>query len=119
MKITNSTSFSSSVQALSNKTPAKNQQAKIAAPEEKQTSAPKTIERLDVNEQAIALLDQQTANKNALKSENKGGQSGTFANAGLDQPSKQNLSAVNAYQSVNNLTQRENIQSMLGVDLFA
>ncbi|PCI63620.1 MAG: hypothetical protein COB35_00865 [Gammaproteobacteria bacterium] len=119
MKITNSTSFSTSVQALSNKTPANNQQAKIAAQEEKQTSAAKTVARLDVNEQAIALLDQQAVNKSGLKSENKSGKNSTFANAGLDQPSKQNLSAINTYQSVNNLTQRENIQSMLGVDLFA
>jgi len=111
--INTSTFSSSSVQALSNKTPSKNQQAKTATSEENQLTPVKATTRLDVNEQAIALLEQQSTQisdqKNAKKTQN----------ANLDQPSGQNLTAVNAYQSVNNLTQRENIQAMFGVDLFA
>jgi len=36
-----------------------------------------------------------------------------------DDISRQNQHAVNSYQNVNNLAQRENVQQMLGVDLFA
>ncbi len=119
MKITNTANFSSSVKALTNKTPAKKQQANIVAPDKKQTATEKTPQRIDNNKKAIALLDSQNANENALKNETVAPQSAKFAGVGLDQPNEQNLNAVNTYQSVNNLAQRETIQSMLGVDLFA
>jgi len=110
MKVTNTSSFSSSVQALNNKTPAKNQQAKAVAPNEQQIVSEKTSQRIDNNKQVIELLDKQTQFGQA-KNNNE--------NINIDQPSDHNLNAVNTYQSVNNLTQREKIQSMLGVDLFA
>jgi len=119
MKITNTANFSSSVQALNHKIPAEKQQVSTVAPDKKQTATEKTPQRIDNNKQVIALLDSQNANKKALKNENMVPQSAKFADVGLDQPNEQNLNAVNAYQSVNNLAQRETIQSMLGVDLFA
>lgn len=75
---------------------------------EKSTQKTVIVERLAVSEQAITLFEQQSAtNKNFV------------SNASLDKPSAQNLTAVNTYQTVNNLAQRESIQSMLGVDLYA
>jgi len=118
MQVTNSSnSVSSSVYALSNKTSAKSQSAKTAAQDEKQVTSAKTTTRLDINEQAIALLDQQSANVSEQKSLQQTAKKTQYT--ALDKPSQHNLSAVNTYQSVNDLTQRENIQAMLGVDLFA
>jgi len=118
MQAINSSNYAnSSVKALSDKAPVKNQQAKTATHDEKQASSTKPTTRLDINEQAIALLEQQNANVSGqINLQNK---AETSKNAKFDQPSQQNLSAVNTYQRVNNLTQRENIQAMLGVDLFA
>jgi len=118
MQVTNSSNFaSSSVHTLNNRTSIKNQSAKTSAQDEKQLTSTKPTNRLDINDQAIALLDQQSTNISEQKNLQRTAQKNKSAN--LDQPSEQNLSAVNAYQSVNNLTQRENIQAMLGVDLFA
>ena len=76
---------------------------------EKSAQKAAVVERLAVSEQAITLFEQQSAtNKNVVSN-----------NASLDKPSAQNLTAVNTYQTVNNLAQRESIQSMLGVDLYA
>lgn len=88
--------------------------------------------RFEANEQVIAFLDEQRA----LESESSGStivlrdqsnsanngyaQSGQQTNnAQYDQPSQQNLSAVEAYQSVDNIAQRENIKQFFGVNLFA
>jgi len=109
MNITNTTSLSSNVQALSNKTSAKNQQAKTVAPNEKQLVAEKSPQRIENNKKAIALLEKQNTQNSLKNSANK---------VNTDQPSAQNLTAISAYQSVNNLAQRESIQNMLGVDLF-
>ncbi|MBL4910708.1 MAG: hypothetical protein JKX78_11945 [Alteromonadaceae bacterium] len=117
MNITNTTSFSSSVQALSNKTPAKNQQAKTVAPNEKQVAIEKSPQRIDNNKKAIALLEKQV--KQNIQKESSTNTINNSNKINVDQPIGQNLNAVNAYQSVNNLAQRESIQSMLGVDLFA
>jgi hypothetical protein len=44
---------------------------------------------------------------------------GKRSTAGYDQPSDKNRRAVAAYSAVNDQVQRENVQQMLGVDLFA
>jgi anti-sigma28 factor (negative regulator of flagellin synthesis) len=64
---------------------------------------------ISLNAQTIALFEHAANNKPFL----------TNNNASLDQPSSQNLTAVNTYQTVNNLAQRESIQLMLGVDIYA
>jgi hypothetical protein len=88
--------------------------------------------RFEVSEQAIAFLEGQ----NALQSESSGSaialrDNSNSANAGYakgeqsngnaqyDQPSQQNLSAVAAYESVDNIAERENIKQFFGVNLFA
>ncbi|WP_281558980.1 hypothetical protein [Thalassomonas sp. RHCl1] len=99
--------------------------------------------RLDVNEQAIALLEQeaqqqgsqgldrqqaaeQFLGQDAGQASGQGAQLQLFSDssensqgATYDRPSNQNLSAVAAYQSVNNIAQRDNVQQLFGVDLFA
>jgi hypothetical protein len=115
MQINNASTFSSgNVQTLNNKTSANNQQTKkVAAPDESEVTAIAPPERLEVSEQAITLLEQQSATKNNQQDKSSNN------TAKLNQFADQNATAVNAYQSVNNLAQRENIQAMLGVDLFA
>ncbi len=116
MQVTKSSNFNSvNAQTLNNKTPVNYQQARLRGQvDNKKTPAP--VGRLDVSEQAIALLEQQSQrdqNKPSVK--NKSSEN----TAKLDQPSKQNLSAISAYKNVGNLAQRENVQQLLGVNLFA
>ncbi|WDE00910.1 hypothetical protein SG35_009920 [Thalassomonas actiniarum] len=96
--------------------------------------------RLDVNEQAIALFEQEQSGRglgqqqgasqflgqDSGQAPGQGAQLQLFADssensrgATYDRPSNQNLSAVAAYQSVNNIAQRDNVQQLFGVDLFA
>ncbi|MDO7085404.1 hypothetical protein WNY51_17095 [Pseudocolwellia sp. AS88] len=89
--------------------------------------------RFEVSEQAIAFLEEQNAAQsessgsvialrdNSNSSANSGYVQGeqSNGNAQYDQPSQQNLSAVAAYESVDNIAQRENIKQFFGVNLFA
>lgn len=62
-----------------------------------------------IDDKAIALFQQQQA-----KSTND------YSNAlNQDQPSSKNETAVASYQAIDNLAQRESVQQMFGVDLFA
>lgn len=79
----------------------------VVDPQEKkeQTSSQQRVNRVEVDEGAISLLEQEKeASGNATA---------------YDQPSKKNATAVSAYQAVDNLEQRENVQQLLGVDIFA
>lgn len=84
--------------------------------------------RFDVSEEAIALLEEQLASSGSAlavsENETSSNESNTTNLDGAessqyDQPSQQNLSAVAAYQSVDNIAQRENIKQFFGVNLFA
>ncbi len=72
-------------------------------------------ERFDVDEQAIALVEQQLSASQSTNENNPQGQSST----GYDEPSQSNQTAVSAYQSVGDIAERENIQQAFGVDLYA
>jgi len=63
--------------------------------------------RLEVNEKAIALIESQSSTPQKNQ------------NTQYDKPSNQNLSAVAAYESVDNIAQRENVKQFFGVNLFA
>lgn len=82
---------------------------KVNDPQEKieQASSPsqQRVNRLEVSDNAISLLEQEKETSNN--------------STAYDQPSKKNSTAVSTYQSVNNLEQRENVQQLLGVDIFA
>lgn len=78
--------------------------SKTKSTQEQRAEQPR-VERIDVDEKSIQLLEQEKqANQNRT---------------GYDQPSRQNKTAVSAYQSVGNIEQRENVQQLLGVDIFA
>ena len=80
------------------------------------------IERLAVDEKAIAVVEQDFQRR-ANTSSNSGlklsVQSAGNESADYDKPSSHNQGAVAAYQSVGNLAQRESVQQIFGVDLFA
>ncbi len=76
-------------------------------PQEKQKS------RLDIDQQAIELVEQQSQGQVTKQPQQ------ATKNTGYDQPSEQNYTAVAAYQSIENLSQRDNIQQVFGVDLLA
>jgi len=104
---------------------------------QEQSKQVQQAERFDIDEQALALVEQaqfenQQAqlNQSSLPSTSSGnnsfsqqgnnqttGQSRSQAN--YDSPSKQNKTAVAAYSSVDNIAKRENIQQVFGIDLLA
>jgi len=68
-----------------------------------------------IDEQAIALYQESQASLSAQaqpKNED-------FSSANQDQPSAKNETAVASYQAVGDLAQRESVQKLFGVDLFA
>jgi len=68
------------------------------------------------DQQAIALFEKNQLEANAAKSTLN---SGNFAAANQDKPSPKNETAVASYQAVGNLAQRESVQQLFGVDVFA
>jgi len=80
-------------------------------------------QRLDIDEQAIALIQREQlstydSSNNRPPDSQQSNQENSY-NSGYDSPSNQNQSAVAAYQSVDAIAQRDNIQQIFGVDLFA
>ncbi len=65
--------------------------------------------RLDTDEKTLAILDAKQNNQPSISREN----------TSYDQPSKQNQTAVAAYQAINHEQDRQSIQQSFGVDLFA
>ena len=65
--------------------------------------------RLDIDQQVIQLVEQQTAKQSKQQTKN----------TDYDQPSEQNYTAIAAYQSVENQGRRDDIQQVFGVDLLA
>lgn len=68
-----------------------------------------------IDEQAIALFEQSQTSSSLNSSPNQSESS--FANS--DQPLAKNETAVANYKAVGNLAERESVQKMFGVDLFA
>lgn len=68
--------------------------------------------RFDVDEASLALAASE--NRNATSHNQK-----SSSTLGYDQPTNENLTAVSAYKSVDNLAQRESVRDAFGVDLFA
>lgn len=67
-------------------------------------------DRLDIDPQAIELIQRQDAKQPNQKQ---------AKNTGYDQPNEQNTTAISAYQAVENQSKRDNIQQVFGVDLLA
>ncbi len=76
----------------------------------KKVQSQEPTQSVNLDEKAIALAEQSIRSTLDF---NKAKQT-TY-----DQPSTQNRTAVAAYQSVDNYEQRQNVQQVLGVDIFA
>jgi len=73
-----------------------------------------------IDEQAIALFEQnQLEQSQASFSTPEQSSKQSLFSASQDQPTAKNESAVANYQAVGNLAQRESVQQLFGVDLFA
>ena len=133
MQVNNSANFVSQAPiALGNNSSvqAQEQRARVAARETQSAEESKsqksqldvdTRQRLDIDEQVIALIEREqpppygnAGNNNAQQSNQQ-----NSYNSAYDAPSNQNKLAVAAYQSVDTLAARDNIEQVFGVDLFA
>lgn len=133
MQINSSSGVSNLVtQQVSRQTTVDNQQQQTRAQEQQQlqqqeqqrtnqnTRPDSQVDRIQADEQAIAIVEQSLANPSTNTStEQNANFAGNNRNTGYDQPSDNNLSAVAAYQSVSDISQRDNIQQVFGVDVFA
>lgn len=68
------------------------------------------------DQQAIALFEKNQLEANVTKSTLS---SNSFAATDQDKPSPKNETAVASYQTIGNLAQRESVQQLFGVDVFA
>jgi hypothetical protein len=124
MQVNNSSNIANSANLAvreTNRVSAQEQGARAVTREENQAQRSQTEanaqQRFDVDEQAIALIEReqlQPFNNREQQSQNT-----SSNNSGYDAPSNQNQSAVAAYQRVDSIAQRDNIQQVFGVDLFA
>lgn len=78
---------------------------------QKQSSA---APRIDADPQAIELFAKQSQSPSSATQGFD-----TQGSATLDRPPEQNRSALAAYRSVGDQAQRENVQQLFGVDVFA
>ena len=89
--------------------------AVVAETEQEQPSSNQATPSIVIDEQAIALFEQSQASFSSNTQSNNESSS----SASQDQPSAKNETAVANYQAVGNLAQRESVQKLFGVDLFA
>lgn len=68
------------------------------------------------DQQAIALFEKKQLEANTTKFNSS---NNSFSAADKDKPSPKNETAVASYQAVGNLAQRESVQQLFGVDVFA
>ncbi len=76
-------------------------------------------QRLDIDDQAIALIEREQLPSSNVNSNRQANSQQNNSNSGYDAPPSQNQLAVAAYQSVGSIAQRDNIEQIFGVDLFA
>lgn len=112
-----------STSTLNNKpnTPIKDSVRSVAPEIEKeQASSKQATPSIVVDEQAIALFEQnQALASNQPSQSSNNAFSFDKSSVSQDQPSAKNETAVASYQAVGNLAQRESVQKAFGVDLFA
>ncbi|WP_448248319.1 hypothetical protein [Thalassotalea agariperforans] len=79
---------------------------------------PAREERFDVDQQALALVEQEY-NAQAGQSNNANNAGQNQSTTAFDNPSRQNQTAVAAYESVDNQAKKAAVQQLFGVDLYA
>lgn len=96
-----------------------NVESALDAPTRAQVSRAQASIRFD--ETAINFIENQKDSTSQFKSNQavSNQENASAQSINKEDISRQNQYAVNSYQGVNNLAQRESVQQMLGVDLFA
>lgn len=96
-----------------------NVESALDAPTRAQVSRAQASIRFD--EAAINFIENQKDSTSQFKSNQavSNQENASAQSINKEDISRQNQYAVNSYQGVNNLAQRESVQQMLGVDLFA
>lgn len=76
----------------------------------------KSVERFDVDQQGLALVEQEylSAQNNQQKNQQTENSSTRY-----DNHVELNQTAISAYQSVDNIARKESIKQLFGVDLYA
>jgi len=109
---------STNVQQVGNTTQVTNprEQTRVAQEQKSENKEQQSNQqnRFDVDQQALALVEQQQQQKSPRQDAGANKQQTTY-----DQPSNQNQTAVAAYQAVDSIAQRDNIQQSFGIDLIA
>ncbi len=80
------------------------------------------VERIDVNEQALAIVDEQRQQQTQQEAQQQSlvlSSEGNTNNTSVEQVNNRNITAVSAYQGVENLQKRSDIEQLFGVDLYA
>lgn len=106
-----------STQGINIKKSAEKQLANLRTEQDKSDKKNAPQQRLDIEESAVALVEQQNQLLNTLPL-NAGNSSKDPSENNYDRPTQKNQLAVAVYQGVDNLSQRERIQKVFGVDLF-
>jgi hypothetical protein len=109
----------SSVPAQEQRTKTFAREALSSEESQKSQSNINTRQRLDIDEQAMAILERQPLPPYDSRNSSQQTYQQTSTHSGYDTPSSQNKLAVAAYQSVDAIAQRDSIQKIFGVDLFA
>ena len=82
----------------------------------------RSVERLDVNEQALAIVDEQRQQQTQQEAQQQSlvlSSEDNTNNTSVEQVNNRNITAVSTYQGVENLQQRSDIEQLFGVDLYA
>ena len=109
--------------------------AEQARERENREQSTQRVNRIRIDENAIAILERENSQQNnpsqqlipsdsidANVNSRNGSQSGGRSEgqtASYDRPSARNNSAINTYQAVGGLEQRDRVQQLLGVDVYA
>ena len=111
----------SSVQALeqSTRVTARENLATEENKDQKSQADINSRQRLDIDEQSIALIEREQLPASNVNSNRQTNNQQSNNSSGYDAPPSQNQLAVAAYQSVGSIAQRDNIEQIFGVDLFA
>jgi len=88
--------------------------------EQAQSSNKQATPSIVIDEQAIALFEKNQAEQNqASLATQAQTRNDSYYSENQDQPLAKNETAIANYQAVGNLAQRESVQKLFGVDLFA
>ena len=131
MQLTNSASFRNSTIATNNvvtgtakaKTSSeplsKDIADKTSKPEQNLNSQKESKQSVELNEAAIAFLESKEAQGELVQQGNEFSANSSDEEFAKETISSQNQTAVSSYQAIGNLAQRESVQQLLGIDLYA